>query len=108
MSLKLVPRGALAATVGVTFAVVAAAGPSAAFTLSAPPLAASGASTSVERVWWDRWGRWRPNRPWGWRRWGGPGPYGWGYPRPYGFYGAYGPVRRCWIGPWGGVRCRWG
>ncbi|WP_113887451.1 hypothetical protein [Roseiarcus fermentans] len=105
MNLRFIPRGALAAIAGAAVVVGAAAGPSAAFTLSAPSLAAPIAGSDVERVWWDRWGRWHPNRPWGW----GPPPprWGWGAPRPY-FYGYYRPVRRCWVGPWGGVRCRWG
>ena len=102
----LVPRGALAALAGSTLAFMASTGPSSAFTLSAPSLAAPVASAGVEQVWWDRWGRWHPNHPWGWRRWGWHRPWGWGWgPRPYGFYG--GPVRRCWVGPWGGMHCRW-
>ncbi len=98
MTSNLVPRRVLAALAGAVLAVAASTGPSTAFTLSAPSLAAT---ADVQHVWWDRWGRWHPNRPWGWRRWG------WG-PRPYGFYGYYGPVRRCWVGPWGGMHCRWG
>jgi len=106
MTSKLVPRGALAALAVATMAVAASTAPSSAFTLNAPSLAAPVASVDLDHVWWDRWGRWRPNRPWGWRRWG----WGWGprpYWRPYGFYGYYGPARRCWVGPWGGVHCRW-
>jgi len=95
---NLVPRGALAALTGATFALAASAGPSPAFTLSAPSLAAPVAAADVEHVWWDRWGYWHPNHPWGWRRWG------WG-PR---YYGYYGPVRHCWRGPWGHLHCRWG
>ena len=106
MTSKLVP--AVAALAFAALAVAGSTEPSSAFTLSAPSLAAPVAAAGVEHVWWDRWGRWRPNRPWGWRRWGGgPRPYryyGWG-PGPY--YGYWGPVRRCWVGPWGGVHCRW-
>jgi hypothetical protein len=97
---KLVQRGVLAAVAGAAFVVAAASAPASAFTLSAPSLAAPVASAGVQHVWWDRWGRWHPNHPWGWRRWGwGPGPYAYGY---------YGPVRHCWRGPWGGLHCRWG
>jgi len=104
MVVHLVPRGALAALAGATLAVLASSAPSSAFTLDAPSLAEPVATANVEQVWWDSWGRWHPNRPWGWRRWGWAPAPAWG-PRPYGFYG--GPVRRCWVGPWGGVRCRW-
>ena len=104
---NLVPRGALAALAGAGLMVAASSTPSSAFTLSAPSLSATVASAGVEHVWWDRWGRWHPNHPWGWRRWGYGPRWGWG-PRPYGFYGYYAPVRRCWVGPWGGVHCRWG
>jgi hypothetical protein len=79
---------------------ILAAAPAPAFTLSSPSLDQPVVSGGIEKVWWDRWGRWHPNRPWGWRRWG----WGWG-PRPYGFYA--GPVRHCWRGPWGGLHCRW-
>jgi hypothetical protein len=103
---NLVPRGLVAALAGATLAVLASTGSSSAFTLSAPSLAQPVAAADVQHVWWDRWGRWhRPwVRRWGWGpRWGyGPG-WGWG-PR---YYGYYGPVRRCWVGPWGGVHCRW-
>jgi hypothetical protein len=106
MTSTLVPRSVLFALAGAALAVAASTGPSPAFTLSAPSLTAPVASAGVEHIWWDRWGRWHPNRPWGWRRWGwGPRPF-WG-PGPYGFYSYYGPVRRCWVGPWGDVRCRW-
>lgn len=99
MASNLVPRGALAAIAGASLAVMASTGPSSAFTLSGPSIATPAASAGVEHVWWDRWGRWHRNRPWGWRRWG------WG-PRP-GLYGFYRPMRRCWVSPWGGVRCHW-
>ena len=101
---NLVPRGVVAALAGATLAVLASTGSSSAFTLSAPSLAQPVATADVQHVWWDRWGRWHPNHPWGWRRWG-PGPY-YGYYGPR-YYGYYAPVRRCWVGPWGVVRCRW-
>ncbi len=104
---NLIPRGALAALAGATLTVTASSAPAVAFTLSSPSIAAPVTTADVEHVWWDRWGYWHPNRPWGWRRWGwGPPP-----PRFYGFhgpYGYYGPVRHCWRGPWGGLHCRWG
>jgi hypothetical protein len=103
MTLNLVPRGALAAFALATLAVAASTGQSTAFTLSSPSIAASVATGDVEPAWWDQWGYWHPHRHWGWRHWG----WGWGRPRPYGFYGYYGPARRCWVGPWGGVHCRW-
>src|SRR5271165_58232 len=124
MSLNLVPRAALSALAGATLALLASAGPSSAFTLSSPSLAEPVAAAGVEHVWWDRWGRWHPNRPWGWRRWGYYHPYRWGYYHPhrwgyyhhpyrwgwrtyhpYRHYGFYRPVRRCWVGYWGVVRC---
>ena len=103
---RIVPGGALAAVAGATM-LLATSCPSAAFTLSSPSLERPVAAIGVEPVWWDRWGRWHPNgwgwgwhRPWGWHRWG------WGWHRPvYGYYG--GPVRHCWVGPWGGMRCTW-
>ena len=89
MTTNLVPRGALAA-LAAALAIAATTVPASAFTLSAPSLAAPVAAGGVEHVWWDRWGRWHPN-------------WGWG-PR---YYGYYHPVRRCWVGAWGGVHCRW-
>jgi hypothetical protein len=99
-------RSTFATLAGATLLVAASAQPSSAFTLSSPSIAAPLASDDVQPVWWDRWGRWHPNHPWGWRRWGwGPPPP----PPPWGYYGyGYGPVRHCWRGPWGAVRCRWG
>jgi hypothetical protein len=46
--------------------------PAAAFTLASPSLAPPVAAGNVDHVWWDRWGRWHPNHPyggpgWGWR-----------------------------------------
>ncbi len=100
MNTHSISRGALAALAGATLMAAAWSSPSAAFSLSAPSIAAPVTAAGVEQVWWDRWGRWHPNRPWGWRRWG------WGPPPRY--YGFYGPVRHCWRGPWGGLHCRWG
>ncbi len=103
MLLRIFPGGALAAIAGAGMLFLTAA-PSAAFTLSSssPTLVQPAVSGQIEKVWWDRWGYWHPNRPWGWRRWGwGPRPY-------YGYYGyGYGPVRRCWRGPLGALHCRW-
>ena len=57
-------------------------GSASAFTLSSPALDHPYAAAQVDKVWWDRWGRWHPN---GW----GPG-YGW---------------RHCWRGYWGRLHC---
>jgi hypothetical protein len=100
---RIVSGGVLAAIAGAAM-LVASSLPSAAFTLSAPSLEQPIASAGVEPVWWDAWGRWHPNGwGWGWHRpWR---PWGWGWrPRYRAFYG---PVRHCWVGPWGGVHCRW-
>ena len=101
---RLVSGGALPAIAGATM-LLSPYGPSAAFTLSSPSLERPVAAAGIEHVWWDRWGRWHPNRRWGWgyRPWGR---HSWDWRRPvYGFYGA--PVRRCWVGPRGGWHCRW-
>jgi hypothetical protein len=63
-----------------------------AFTTSAPSLSTPVAGADIDKVWWDRWGRWHPNGG-GWGPGWGPGP-GWGY-------------RRCWINRWGYRRCNW-
>ena len=97
---RIVSGGAIATIAGAAM-LLATSGPSAAFTLSSPSLEQPVAAAGVDRVWWDRWGRWRPNG-WGW----GAPRWGWGWHRPvYGFYG--GPVRHCWRGPWGAVHCAW-
>ena len=96
---RILPGGALAAFAGAGMLFLTAA-PSTAFTLSSPSLDQPVVNGQVEKVWWDRWGYWHPNHPWGWRRWG----WGWG-PHPYGFYA--GPVRHCWRGAWGALHCRW-
>jgi hypothetical protein len=49
-----------------------------AFTLAGPSLDKSVAQTQIDKVWWDRWGRWHPN----------------------GYY-----YRRCWRGYYGRVWC---
>ena len=53
-------------------------GPASAFTLAAPSLENSVASSQVEKVWWHHgWGGgWGWHRPWGW---GGGYGYGYGY-----------------------------
>ena len=94
---RVVSGGVIAAIAGAAM-LAAASGPSAAFTLSAPSLEQPVVTDGVQPVWWDAWGRWHPNRGWGW---GWRRPWGWG-PRPF-----YGPVRHCWIGPWGARHCRW-
>jgi hypothetical protein len=66
--------------------------PASAFTLASPSLEAPVAGGNVDRVWWDRWGRWHPGPRWGYG--GGPGP--WGYHH-----------RNCWRGPYGHLHCRY-
>ncbi len=39
--------------------------PASAFTLAAPSVGQSYAGAPVEKVWWDRWGRWHGPRYWG-------------------------------------------
>ena len=58
---RMVSGGVLAAIAGAAMLAVSA-GPSAAFTLSAPSLEQPVVSNGVEPVWWDAWGRWHPNR----------------------------------------------
>jgi hypothetical protein len=94
-----VSGGALAAAVGAAMIVAASSSPSSSFTLSAPSLERPVATADIHPVWWDRWGRWHPNR-WGWRRWHRPY-YAWG-PGPV--YRPWGP--RCWW-TWRGRVCRW-
>jgi cytochrome b len=57
--------GGAAALVGVAM-LATSTSPSSAFTLSLPSLEQPMASSQVERVWWDRWGRWHSDH----RRWG--------------------------------------
>jgi hypothetical protein len=84
---------------------ISTSAPSTGFTLSSSSLEQPTTTAGVEHVWWDRWGRWHPDI-WGWPRpvYG----YGWGWPRLVYGYGYYGPVRHCWVGPWGGMHCRFG
>jgi hypothetical protein len=96
MLLRILPGGALAAIAGAGMLFLTAA-PSTAFTLSSPSLDQPVVNGQVEKVWWDRWGYWHPNRPWGWRRWGYWGPH----------YYYYHPYRHCWRGRWGALHCRW-
>ena len=96
---RILSGGALAALAGAA-ALLLTAAPAPAFTLSSPSLDQPALSSPVQKVWWDRWGRWHPNHPWGWRRWG------WGRP-VYGYYWRPGPVRHCWRGRWGALHCRW-
>jgi len=101
MDRRILPSGVVAALAGAG-ALLMTSAPASAFTLSSPSFDQTVAGGGVEKVWWDNWGRWHPNHPWGWRRWG------WGPPPPrYGFYAYGGPVRHCWRGPWGGLHCRW-
>ena len=83
----LTKAGILAAVAGASMQVLATA-PAEAFTLSAPSPAPTVANADIDHVWYDRWGRWHPNR----RYWG------------YGYY----PHRHwhCWYGPYG-RRCHW-
>ena len=36
--------------------------PASAFTLSEPSLSNPAAFSQIDKVWWDRWGNWHPNR----------------------------------------------
>ena len=90
--------GLTAAAAGAVLLLMSAA-PAAAFTLPSSNPAADVTGAGVQQVWYDRWGYWHPNR---WRR-----PWGWYGPGPYWGPGPWRPHRRCWVGPWGGVRCSW-
>lgn len=98
MRTSLIPGGSAATLAGAAMMIAASSAPVSAFTLSSPSLAEPVLQADIEHVWWDRWGRWHPNRPWGWgwRPWYRP--YYW---RPY-----YHPWRRCWW-TWHGRVCRW-
>jgi hypothetical protein len=61
--------------------------PASAFTLSGPSLDGPVASAAIQKVWWDRWGNWRPNHR---------------VPDPVPGYDG----RRCWAGFNGVVHCR--
>ncbi|HEY1944858.1 MAG TPA: hypothetical protein VGH40_22310 [Roseiarcus sp.] len=76
--------GTAAAVAGAAMLAISATSASA-FTLSSPSLEQSMASSQIDHVWWDRWGRWHPNHPfWGW-----------------------GPHRHCWRGYYGRLHCAW-
>ena len=93
----MVSRMLLGALAGAAM-LAASSGPSAAFTLSQPSLTQAVATADVQHVWWDRWGRWHPNRRWWWGR-----HYGWGWGWRPRYYAYAGP--RCWTSPWGHVHC---
>jgi len=57
----LVPGGVLAATAGAAMMVTASSVPSSAFMPSSPSLGEPVVTADIQRVWWDRWGRWHPN-----------------------------------------------
>ena len=65
-------------------ALLSAAAPAEAFTLSAPSSAPAVAGADVDHVWYDQWGRWHPNRGY--------------YPRPH---------YRCWVNRYGVRQCSW-
>jgi len=68
---RLVPGGVLAA--GAAMMVTASSVPSSAFMLSSPSLGEPVVTADIQRVWWDRCGRWHPNGwRWGWRPWHRP------------------------------------
>jgi hypothetical protein len=94
MLTRIVLSGALPAIAGAAM-LLSSYSPSVAFTLSSPSLEQPVTAAGVEHVWWDRWGRWHPNR-WGW----GYHPWGW---HPWG----WGWHRHCWIGRWGYRHCAW-
>jgi hypothetical protein len=77
---RIVSGSALAALAGAAMLAVSSS-PSFAFTLSSPSLEAPVAGVGVQKVWWDRWGRWHPNHPY----WGGAyyHPYWHPYYHPY-------------------------
>jgi len=99
-------RCALAALAGAALLTLSA-GAASAFPLAGPSLEQP-AAAPVEKIWWDAWGRWHPDRRY--------------TPPPFGFYGGGDPGwdgpppdewrwrhhhRRCWRGPWGELHCRY-
>jgi hypothetical protein len=60
----------LAAVAGVAMLALSM-GPASAFTLTSPSLEHSYSAAQVQKVWWDRWGRWHGARYWGRRCWRG-------------------------------------
>jgi len=87
---RIMVGGFAAALAGAAMLAISSA-PASAFTLGSPSLEAPVAGANVDRVWWDRWGRWHPGPRWGY---GGPGP-GWGYHHH----------RNCWRGRYGHLHC---
>jgi len=86
---RILVGGFAAALAGAAMLAISSA-PASAFTLASPSLQAPVAGANIDKVWWDRWGRWHPNHPY----WGpGPGPWGWH------------PHHHCWVGPWGHMHC---
>jgi hypothetical protein len=83
---RILVGGFAAALTGAAMLAISSA-PASAFTLASPSLEAPVAGANVDKVWWDRWGRWHPNHPY----WGP----GWGWH----------PHRHCWVGPWGHMHC---
>lgn len=81
--------GLAAATLAATLS------PASAFTLAGPPALERSAVAPIDRVWYDQWGNWHPNRAW-WRR-----PVEDPQPNPWR------GDRRCWaVGKSGAVYCR--
>ena len=80
MITRVLTGGVAAALAGAAMLAISASSASA-LTLSPPSLEQPMASSHIDHVWWDRWGRWHPNR-WGW---------GWG--------------RHCWRGYYGRLHC---
>ena len=70
----------VAALAGAAMLTLSMTAPASAFTLASPSLAAPVAAQHVDKVWWDRWGRWHG---------------GWGY------------RRHCWRGYYGRLHCGW-
>jgi hypothetical protein len=68
--------------------------PASAFTLAGPTLTQPLASAQIDKVWYDRYGRWHP------------GVYRYGYRYPaYGYHYGYYHGYRCVRGYYGHVRC---
>jgi hypothetical protein len=59
MSIRKLAGYSIAAIAGAVMLATSAA-PASAFTLAGPPLQPV-ASAQIDKVWWDRWGRWHPN-----------------------------------------------
>ena len=81
---RILVGGFAAALAGAAMLAISSA-PASAFTLASPSLEAPVAHANVDRVWWDRWGRWHPGPRWGW-----------GYHH-----------RHCWRGRYGHRHCRY-